>query len=123
MSSRIDTEQALGMINDGLRTRYAEGDPIRLELHGRPMLHILAFDPIAYESYGRLHNKAPFVAGSLALRAFLSAPKTDGKSIIVAGVEAGQEGYGFYISPNHPDTAPFIETVAEQFGFEVSIIR
>ncbi|MDQ5886660.1 MAG: hypothetical protein QG628_1057 [Patescibacteria group bacterium] len=123
MGSYRDTQLALGVLNEGLRTRYDEGEPVRLDVHGRPKFHILSFDPLAYEKYGTFRNKAPYVAGSLALRAFLSQPHPDGSTIIIAGVEAGQEGYGFYMDFRHPNTAPTIQGVAQLLGTEITFTR
>lgn len=123
MGSYRDTQLALGELNDGLRTRYDEGEPVRLDVHGRPKFRILSFHPLAYEKYGTVRNKAPYVAGSLALRAFLSQPHPDGSTIIIAGVEAGQEGYGFYMDSHHPDTAPTIEGVATLLGTPITFTR
>lgn len=72
MASYRDTQQALGVLNQSLQSRYEEGEPLRLNIHGKPKLHVLSFSPLAYETYGTFLNKAPYVAGSLCLRAFLS---------------------------------------------------
>lgn len=110
------TQQALGLLNSGLQTRYEKGDPIRINVAGKPELHILSFQPLAYEEYSFFRNRAPHVAGSLALRAFLSAPHPESGALIIAGVEAGQEGYGFVVDGYNEGAQQTINGVAKVLG-------
>lgn len=110
------TKQVLGILNSGLQTRYEEGDPLRIKVAGKPELHMLSFQPLAYEEYGFFRNRAPHVAGSLALRAFLSAPHPEGGALIIAGVEAGKEGYGFVIDCHDEGARQTITGVAKVLG-------
>ena len=111
-----NTQLALGVLNSELQARYDEGDPLRLNVAGRPKFHILTFKPLAYEEYGFIRNRAPHVAGSLALRAFLSAPHPEGGALIIAGVEAGREGYGFIMDGYDESARQTITGVARILG-------
>ena len=73
-----------------------------LAVNGRPSLEVLSWDPFAYENYGRWYNRAPIVAGQLALRAIISAPTEDDRAVLFYGVEGGQKRYGFMINANSP---------------------
>lgn len=121
MGSYSDTQRALGVLNQRLQTRYAEGEPVRLDIYGQPKLHILSFNPLAYEVYGTFRDRAPHVAGSLALRAFLLQQYSDGSAIIVAGVEAQNQGYGFYMDSCNPSTKQTVESVATVLGTPVKV--
>ncbi len=114
--SRKDTEIALGLLNSGLQSRYEEGEAIRLDVYGRPKFRVLSFDPLAYEMYGTLRNRAPFVAGSLALRAFISAPHPDGGELIIAGVEADRGSYGFILDGSNAGIRETVNEVASLLG-------
>lgn len=111
-----NTQLALGVLNNGLQSRYEKGEAIRLDVHGRPKFHVLSFNPLAYETYGTFRHRAPYVAGSLALRAFMSAPHPDGGALIIAGVEADRESYGFTLDGYHPSNRETIDGVARLLG-------
>jgi hypothetical protein len=64
------TAQGFGLLTHQLEERYQAGEPLHLTVHGKPKLHILAFKPLAYETYGMLRNRAPYLEGEFALRAF-----------------------------------------------------
>ncbi len=120
MGSYRDTQEVLGVLNQRLQSRYEAGEPLRLDVHGKPKFHILSFNPLAYETYGTFRNRAPYVAGSLALRAFMSQPHPDGTAIIIAGVEAGSQGYGFYMDGYDPSTKQTMEGVATLLGTPIN---
>lgn len=110
------TRRTLSVLNSELQSRYEEGDPLRLQVDGRPKLHIRSFMPLVYEEYGFLRNRAPQVAGLLVLRAFLSAPQEGGGAIITAGVEVGTEGYGFTMDGYDESSKRVIVGVARALG-------
>lgn len=110
------TLEALSILNDDLQARYEGGDPLTLNIAGRPKFHILSFTPLVYEEYGFIRNRAPRVAGSVALRAFLSAPYPEGGALIAAGVEAGREGYGFMMDGYNESDRQVITDVARILG-------
>ena len=111
-----ETRQVLNVLNTKLHARYEEGDPLRLNLEGRPKLHILSFDPVAYEEYGVVRNRAKHMAGSYVLRTFLATIDPDGAATIIAGVEVGSEGYGFEMDFGDDNTCLAINGVAQLLG-------
>ena len=57
------------------------------------------------------------VVGSLALRGFLSAPHPEGGAVIIAGVEARREGYGFILNGYNKSDRQVITDVARILGY------
>ncbi|HSX35857.1 MAG TPA: hypothetical protein VLH84_02890 [Patescibacteria group bacterium] len=110
------TEQTLGVLNRGLQARYEDGDPIRLDINGKPKLHVVSFQPLAYEIYGIISNRAPSVAGSLVLRMFLTAPHPEGGATIYAGLEADRAAYGFEVDYRDESVLDAIHGVAAALG-------
>jgi hypothetical protein len=115
LSYQISNE-VLNVLNNGLLSRYEEGNPIRLNVSGRPKFHILSFTPIDYEKYGFFRNRAPNVVGLCALRAFLIAPHSEGVALLIAGVETGRECYGFVMDGCHESTRQTMTSVASILG-------
>lgn len=117
-------QQALGLLNEGLQARYVAGEAIHVDVHGRPELHILSFDPLIHNAYGGFRNRAPYLAGSAMLRKFVSQPHPSGDTMIIVGVEKKGRGYGFCFTPGEPDTAdPIIIGVARLLGTEIELTR
>lgn len=118
---RGSTREVLQVLNSELQASYEDGEPVMLDVHGRPKLHIVSFDPLAYERYGTFRNRAPLVGGSFVLRAFLSQPHTDGGMVLFAGVEAESQGYGFYL--DRANTWRALQGVASLYGVELEFTR
>lgn len=111
------TAANLGVLSRELEKRYEAGEPLDFTVSGRPKLHILSFDPLAYEQYGALLNRAPNVAGNVALRAFLTAPHPAGRGALVyAGVQVGEQAYGFEMNGYNESHRATINDVAVLLG-------
>jgi len=113
--SRETTRRSLRSLNTELQKRYDQGKRVYVDIDGKPDLRITSFDPLAYEEYG---TPAPRVAGSLVLRALLSAPhpEHEDEMIVFAGVEAGSHAYGFAIDGDDPDHLRTLVNIAEKLG-------
>lgn len=112
------TELALGMLSNKLEEKYQANDPLILTLEGRPKLHILSFSPLIYERYGLMRGRAPYVAGDLALRGFLTAEHPDGNGALVyLGVQANEQAYGFKLNSFDPSNRNIVNDVAQSLGF------
>jgi hypothetical protein len=94
MSFRI-VQDRLGRLNSALDARFRAGQPVRYEVDGKPTVEVVSFRPFAYEDYGRIRNRAPYVVGELALRCFMAAPCEDESAVIFAGLQAESRAYGF----------------------------
>lgn len=117
------TKEICGTLNVELQRRYENSKPYMLSIKGKPRLHVLSWDPFAYEEYGILRNRAPFVAGSLALRGFISAPTPSNNAVLYAGVEAGAERYAFMIDPSSPSTLAVMNQVVVDLGHPELYLR
>jgi hypothetical protein len=112
------TRKVFGMLTNELDKRYEAGDPLHLKVHGKPKLHILSFKPLAYEEYGMLRNRAPYVEGSFALRGFLTTPDPSGSGVLVySALQAGEQAYGFEMDGSDPESRLAINGLAKSLGF------
>jgi hypothetical protein len=110
------TTNGLALINLELHNLYEDNQPLHLTVDGRPKLHILSFEPLAYEEYGTFRNRAPHIAGSLALRKFLYRKHPYGGAEIYAGLESGTQAYGFELDAYNPNDVNTINNVATVVG-------
>lgn len=121
-----ETKEKLGELNDALATRYRTGEPVVMNVVGKPQLRIESFEPLVYEKYGSFRNKPPHVNGAVVLRAVLSHPGPEGGAVLYTAVEAGSQGYGFVLDGHNPRNRAALSDVAMEVGipdFIISPIR
>jgi len=111
-----DTRKALDTLNGELMKRYAEDDPLMLDISGKPELQIKSFNPLVYREYGKIRNRPPQVNGSVALRAFLAAPTYQDSTVICAAVEAGSQSYGFVLDSDNPLDVANMNDIVRKLG-------
>lgn len=120
MSLYNETELALAPVNTGLKALYEEDRPLTLDFHGRPHLDVRSFESLIYKRYGRFRNASPVVAGSLAVRGFITEPRPNNRAMIYAGVESDYSGYGFLLNPAKASHMQFLNGIARAFGVELN---
>jgi hypothetical protein len=109
------TERIIGKINKGVSEAYEAGEPINVWVNGRPQLHIMSFDPLAYERYGLLQNRAPKLSGALALRSLLVRQITGG-ALVYAALDSGDRTYGFEMNSHRPTDVSVLNKIAVKSG-------
>ncbi len=91
--------QVIDDLNIDLTQRFYDDNPIHLVFNGArtPDLRVHSFNPIACEQYGSFRNRAPHIAGRLAVRGLITVTTPDNQMAIYTGVESGHAntGYGF----------------------------
>jgi len=111
------TREAVGALNSGIQTQFESGDPIMMNVLGRPSLDIISFQPLVYRKFGALMHRAPLLDGSFPLRGFLCQQHPNGSAIIFPAVEIRDKGFGIHL--NQESTKKAVEGVAAFLGVTV----
>jgi hypothetical protein len=86
--------EATGLINQELEKLYEVGNPAHITVEGYPRFRVISFDPLITESYGRIINRPPHIAGRFILRSIFNRQYENGAFRLYYGLQTGREGYG-----------------------------
>jgi hypothetical protein len=79
--------------------RYVAGEPVAINLHGKPELEVVSFEPFSYKWQRGFFNRAPNFAGRTALRQLITSPANGGGTLVYAAIKTQPNaGYGFEVS-------------------------
>lgn len=109
------TRRTVDQIDELVRLRYEEGNPIALRVYGhRPRLLIHAFSPLVYEPYGLIRNRGPQLFGRFLLHAVLIAEQEESDGAVAyLGAQARDIGPAFGFTVQNPSQ---LNTIARQVG-------
>lgn len=80
-------------LNEDITALNDNGELVTVAVNQKPQLKVMSFQPMSYERYGRIFNRASHVVGRLTMRAVLE--HADDSVAFYTALEARASGYGF----------------------------